>query len=54
MEFDRIWNDWEIDSLLGRGSFGSVYKIVRNEFGYRYFAAMKVMEVPQNPSGYLH
>ena len=48
MDIDKIWHGWEIEEEIGEGSFGKVYKIVRNEFGHRYDAAMKVLQIPQN------
>lgn len=46
-EFEPFWNSWYIDSLIGEGSFGSVYKIVREEFGQKYYAALKVISIPR-------
>ena len=50
MEIGSIWRGWTVDSLLGEGSFGKVYKIVRKELGYEYSAALKVIKIPQSPS----
>ena len=36
MEIGQTWNGWTIKKYLGEGSFGKVYKIVREEFGYQY------------------
>ncbi|MDR1640347.1 MAG: protein kinase [Clostridiales bacterium] len=47
-KYDR--GDWRIVEELGKGSFGSVYKIVRKELGHEYFAALKVIPVPKETS----
>ncbi|MDR1639770.1 MAG: hypothetical protein LBT59_08765 [Clostridiales bacterium] len=39
---------WSIDSELGEGGFSKVYKIVKEEFGNKYYSATKVIPVPQN------
>lgn len=40
------WPEWEIDGLLGRGGFGDVYRIRREEYGNTYYAALKVVRIP--------
>lgn len=50
MEIGSIWNGWKIESLIGEGSFGKVYKIVREELGYTYDSALKVIHIPQSSS----
>ena len=47
-ELDKIWTGWELGPLLGEGSFGKVYRIEREEFGYKYEAALKVITIPRN------
>lgn len=44
------WKDWDVDNLIGEGSFGKVYKISKEDFGYTYKSALKVIEIPQNKS----
>lgn len=41
---------WKIEELLGEGSYGKVYKVSRNEFGYTYYSALKVITIPRDPS----
>lgn len=48
MKIGDKWGDWTVESLLGEGTFGKVYKIVRNEFGHTYESALKVIRVPQS------
>ena len=43
MQTGDVWNGWKIDRFLGEGSFGKVYRIVREEFGHTYEAALKVL-----------
>ena len=52
MELEKIWSEWKVDKYIGEGSFGKVYKIIREEFGHTYEAALKVIEIPQNQSEY--
>lgn len=47
-ELDKIWTGWKLGPLLGEGSFGKVYRIEREEFGYKYEAALKVITIPRN------
>ncbi|MDR2751415.1 MAG: leucine-rich repeat domain-containing protein [Clostridiales bacterium] len=41
---------WSIVSQIGEGGFSKVYKIVKEEFGFKYYSALKVIPVPQNSS----
>ena len=45
-----VFQGWEIEKYIGGGAFGKVYRIVREDFGHTYEAAMKVIEIPQNPT----
>lgn len=42
-----IFGNWYIEEELGAGSFGTVYKIYREDFGKRYYSALKVIKIPQ-------
>ena len=46
-ELKDFWPEWEIESVLGRGSYGTVYKAVRNDY-LKTEAAIKVISIPQN------
>lgn len=48
MKIGDKWGEWTVDSLLGEGTFGKVFRIVRNEFGHTYESALKVIRVPQS------
>lgn len=46
---EPIFGFWHIESELGSGSFGHVYKIKREDFGETYHSALKVISFPQDP-----
>ncbi|MDR1640686.1 MAG: protein kinase [Clostridiales bacterium] len=52
MSFIEKYNDgtWHIESLLGEGSFGKVYKVFKEDYGRKYYSALKVIPVPQSSS----
>jgi TPR repeat protein/serine/threonine protein kinase len=41
---------WRIVELIGEGTFGKVYKIAKKELSYEYYAALKVIPVPNTIS----
>lgn len=43
-----LWPDWDIVRLIGEGSFGKVYEIVRNNFGIEEHSAIKVIKIPSS------
>ena len=47
-KLNQIWPEWKAESLLGEGSFGKVYKVVREEHGMTAYSAVKVISIPQN------
>jgi len=50
LEILSIWPDWKATRLLGEGSFGKVYEIVRNNFGIEEHCALKVITIPSTPA----
>lgn len=44
------WKEWTIVKQIGRGSFGSVYEIERDAYGFKEKAALKVISVPNSES----
>ena len=48
--FEPLWGQWRVDSLIGEGSFGRVYKVFREDFGRTYYSAVKHISIPQNQS----
>lgn len=47
-QYEPLWGSWYVDSLLGEGSYGKVYKVHKDEFGKRYEAAVKIISIPQS------
>lgn len=44
------WGNWHVESLVGQGAFGAVYKIYRENFDKKYYAAAKIVSIPQSES----
>ena len=44
------WEEWKIEKLLGRGSFGEVYQVIRDEIGTEMRAAVKIIRIPMDES----
>ncbi len=44
-----VFGDWTVEERIGSGAFGTVYKIKRENFGTEYYAALKVINIPQDP-----
>lgn len=42
------YKGWHVVRRIGTGSFGSVYEIAREDFGYTYKAALKVISIPKS------
>lgn len=47
-QYEPLWGSWHVDTLLGEGSFGKVYRVHREEFGKMYYSAVKIITIPQN------
>lgn len=45
-KYQPLWGNWYIDMPIGKGSFGSVYKIIREELGHTYTSAVKIISIP--------
>lgn len=43
-----VWPKWKVESVIGRGSFGTVYKAVNKSKGEESYSAIKVISIPQN------
>ena len=41
-----LWGEWEIDSFIGEGSYGRVYKAVKSSDGSRQISAVKIIHIP--------
>ncbi len=51
-ELQPFWGDWNIESKIGEGSFGSVFRICRQDFTFVNMAAMKAICVPKDQKEY--
>ena len=49
-QISASWPGWQVDQLLGTGSFGSVYRISRSVLGSTERSALKVITIPNSPS----
>ena len=46
----RVWPEWQVQEVLGKGSYGTVYKAVRSDDILSSTAAIKVISVPMDQS----
>ena len=46
-----VWPNWKITRRLGKGSYGTVYEIVREDLGNRYASALKVLRMETVEAG---
>jgi serine/threonine protein kinase len=49
-QLSSVWPDWKITGTLGKGTFGYVYQLVRNDLGKNYTCAMKVLQMISDES----
>ena len=47
-QHEPLWGEWHVGELIGRGSFGEVYEIYKEENGRRIEAAVKYISIPKN------
>lgn len=45
---EPFWGEWYIDSLLGKGSYGTVFKIKKEALGKSYYSALKCISLNEN------
>jgi serine/threonine protein kinase len=45
-KYEPLWGNWHVEFPIGKGSFGTVYKISREDMGNKYEAAVKHITVP--------
>jgi len=47
---ERVWPEYRVDRELGKGSFGEVYQVSRDDGNLTSFAAVKVITIPKDLS----
>ncbi len=48
--FTPLWGVWEIDTIIGQGSYGKVYRAKRTEYEKTYYSAIKHISIPSSQS----
>lgn len=51
LDLSNVWPEWRATDKVGEGSYGKVYRCVRNEYGIESVCAIKVISIPQNDDG---
>jgi len=46
-KYEPLFGSWYIKGLIGEGSYGKVYEIVRHDFG-EYRSALKIISIPKS------
>lgn len=47
-KYEPLWGEWHIEELIGKGSYGEVYRIYREVDGKKEYAAAKYISVPKD------
>ncbi len=47
-KYEPIFGSWYLNRLIGKGSFGKVFEIIREEYGTTYRSALKIITIPQD------
>ncbi len=48
MSFSPLWGEWYIRELIGKGTFGAVYRAEKTEYGNTYISAVKHISIPDD------
>lgn len=48
MKYQPLWGSWNVGELIGRGSFGSAYQVVREDLGHKFTSAVKILSIPSD------
>lgn len=52
MKFSPLWGEWNIKEVVGKGTNGTVYRALREEYGQTYVSAIKHIQIPpENTTG---
>lgn len=52
MKIEQIWQDLITEKVIGKGSYGTVYKCYRENNGEKEYSAVKVITIPQTGEEY--
>lgn len=44
--YEPFWGSWYIEKFIGQGSYGKVFMISKEEWGYKYESALKLISIP--------
>lgn len=47
---ENVWPNWHVESRIGQGGFGIVYKVKKELFGDITWSAVKVVSIPNDPA----
>ena len=47
IDLNNIWPEWQVEELIGQGSYGKVYRIRRERMGQAEYAAMKLIDLTE-------
>ena len=48
MSFSPLWGEWYLKELIGKGTFGAVYRAEKTEYGNTYTSAVKHIAVSKD------
>jgi len=48
MTIEQVWPEWQVDRLIGKGSYGAVYRCMKAGDKGKEYTAVKVISVPQD------
>ena len=51
-KYEPIGGHWYLAEELGKGSYGTVFKVVREDFGVKYYSALKIISIPASKAEY--
>ena len=46
-DFEPLWGEWRSVEMLGQGTFGRVYKMVKRDLDTEYYSAVKHLSLPR-------
>ena len=46
--FSPLWGEWYVKELIGKGTFGAVYRAEKTEYGNTYTSAVKHISIPND------